>query len=63
MSKSGNAYIRTVSKRTGITPDTLINVSDKETMIKLAEAISFQENSVPGDVADIAIAWQMLTGM
>jgi hypothetical protein len=57
-----DVYIRTVSNRTGLKESDVVNTSDRDVMVKLAEAISFQENGKPGDVADIEIAWQMLTG-
>jgi hypothetical protein len=57
-----DVYIRTVSKRTGLKANDTVNTSSRDVMVKLAEAISFQENSAAGDLVDIEVAWQMLTG-
>ena len=54
------AYIRTVCKRTEMLERYPINIDNKREMCKLAEAISFQENGVAGDMPDIEAGWELL---
>ena len=57
-----SSYVNTVSNRTGIHADAEIDVFDKETMLKMAEAISFVENGKAGLTADIEEGWRLLCG-
>ena len=54
------AYIRTVCKRTGMLERYPINIDNKREMCKLAEAISFQEKGVAGNMPDIEAGWELL---
>ena len=54
------AYIRTVCKRTGMLETCAVNIDSKREMCKLAEAISYQENGVAGNMPDIEAGWELL---
>jgi hypothetical protein len=48
-----NSYINTVSLKTGLHPDTLIDLSNETLFKSLVSAISFQENGIIPDKKDI----------
>lgn len=58
--KDGNLtkkYIADVSRWTGIAPDVVIDVNDKRTMCKIAEAICREENGRKVDMSVIERGW------
>lgn len=48
-----SSYIRTVSDRADLAPDVAVDLSDKNTVIRLIEAMSFVENGVSGNLCEI----------
>ena len=54
------AYINTVSKRTGILPDELIEFSDRRKMVALVEAMCFVECGVSIDIRIIESAYDLV---
>lgn len=54
------AYIKAVSESTAILPDAILNVDDKDTMCRLASAISRVENGVPAAMSEIKAGWDLL---
>lgn len=55
-----NAYIQAVCRFTGMDPGQEVDVNDKETMCKLAAAISRVENGEPARMEDIKAGWEIL---
>lgn len=53
------AYIRTVSDRTGIAPDTVLDTHLAPTMIPIVAAISEVENGVKADFQAIERGWEL----
>ena len=56
-----NAYVTTVTKRTGVAPDAKISQSDLVTLTKLVSAISFVENGIAANEVDIEEGKKLLT--
>ena len=54
------SYINTVCRRIGIESGRHIDVTDKAIMMSLASAISFVENGVVADMADVEQGWNLL---
>ena len=54
------AYIQAVSTRTGISPEQVISFADKETMCALVGAMSYVENGIEPNKADIIAGWNLL---
>lgn len=54
------AYIATVCRRMGVHPSYEINYRSERDMCRLAEAIAYQENGVPGDPDTIRKAYELL---
>ena len=55
-----DAYVSTVSKRTGIDPDVSIDMKDRETALRIASAVSYVENGIVADMAEVAKGWDLL---
>ena len=53
------AYIRAVADRTGIAPDRPLDTRDRRTMVPVAAAISFVENGVAADMAEVEKGWEL----
>jgi len=56
-----NAYINTVTKRSGINKDTKIAASDLVTLTKLVSAMSYVENGLPANEIEIDEGKKLLT--
>lgn len=55
-----NAYVDTVSKRTGIPKSEIVDLrKDEKSCIRIVEAMSFVENGCAGDMATIQKAYKM----
>lgn len=54
------AYISTVSKRTGIDPDITIDMKDRNTALRIAAAVSYVENGLVADMAEVVKGWELL---
>lgn len=53
------AYIATVADRTGISPDDSIYPENREIMIRIVSAISYVENGIEADMADVIKGWEL----
>ncbi|WP_321331538.1 structural protein P5 [uncultured Bacteroides sp.] len=53
-------YIKTVCGLTGIHEDTVVDVSDKDSMCRIASAMSRVENAVPAIMSDIKAGWDLI---
>lgn len=56
-------YIRFVAKQTGIDRHAVIDVENKDEMLKLAAAISEMENGVKPVIKEIEQGWDLLCGV
>ena len=54
------AYIRSVCKQMQIPTTHIINADDRDTMVAFASAVSFQENGVKANRADVERGWDLL---
>lgn len=57
---STSNYIYTVSERSGIPADAIIDANKKDTMIPIVSAMSYVENGVPAFVPDVENGWNLL---
>lgn len=55
------AYIRTVAKRSGLEDVSAIDTLNGEQMQKIVAAMSFVENGVEPDMADVRAGWDLFT--
>lgn len=55
------AYIRTVAKRSGLEDVSAIDTLNGEQMLKIVAAMSFVENGVEPDMADVRAGWDLFT--
>lgn len=55
------AYIRTVAKRSGLEDVSAIDTLNGEQMQKIVAAMSFVENGVEPDTADVRAGWDLFT--
>lgn len=53
-------YIKVVSERSGITADEPILADNREMMVRIVAAMSYVENGVEADMADVAKGWEAL---
>lgn len=53
------AYIDTVADRAGISPDDPIYPENREIMIRIVAAISYVENGIEADMADVIKGWEL----
>jgi len=56
------SYINDVSAKTGIDAGALLSY-DKQTLTKLVAAMTFHENGVPGDAAEISRGYDLYAGI
>ena len=54
-----DGYIRFISKRTGIGADENIDTLNEQDMTAIVAAISYIENGVAADMADVHAGWQL----
>ena len=52
-------YIKVVAGRSGISPDTEINIYDQQQMIAIVSAMSYMENGVEPDEEDVYMGYLM----
>lgn len=52
-------YIRTVAKRSGLEDISRVDVSNREMMTRIVAAMSFVENGVEADMAEVAEGWDL----
>ena len=55
-----DVYIDFVAKKTGISPDASVDVTDRDVMIRIATAISEMENGRKAELKDIEKGWELL---
>lgn len=55
-----DAYISTVSRRSGIDPDKQLSLADKDSYIKIVEAISYVENGIVPDMKEIYSGYSLI---
>lgn len=53
------AYVRFVSRQSGLAPDEKIDCHDKEVMCRIVSAMSQMENGVPAKAADVEKGWEL----
>ena len=53
------AYIATVADRAGISPDDPIYPENREIMIRIVAAISYVENGIEADMAEVIKGWEL----
>lgn len=54
------AYLRFVSKKTGINDDKEISIENAGEMCRIVSAMSHMENGVPANEADVSRGWQLV---
>lgn len=54
------AYVMTVSSRSGIPADDPVSADNREMMIRIVAAMSYVENGVEADMADVIKGWELL---
>ena len=53
------AYLRTVSRRSGVAPEAVVDIADSAEMQAIVAAMSFVENGVPAVEADVRRGWEL----
>lgn len=53
-------YIRLVSNRAKVYPNVEIDTENKALMCRIVEAMSYQENGVPANLAEVEAGWNLL---
>lgn len=53
------AYVATVARRAGLSDVTHIDTLDGDTMRRVVAAMSFVENGIPADEAEVAEGWEL----
>lgn len=54
-----SAYVSTVAKRAGISDVSQIDTMDGDTMRAVVSAMSYVENGIPANEADVAAGWEL----
>ena len=54
------SYIGNVSRKVGLSADAVVDVTNKDVMLKIAAAISESENGVKAVMSDIETGWSLL---
>lgn len=54
-----SAYLRFVAERSGVTPDYVIDITNRALMIEIVSAISYFENGVPAERAAVERGWEL----
>lgn len=54
-----SAYISTVAKRAGLSDVSQIDTLDGDTMRSVVSAMSYVENGIPADEAEVAAGWDL----
>lgn len=54
-----SAYVSTVAKRAGLSDVSQIDTLDGDTMRAVVSAMSYVENGIPADEADVAAGWEL----
>ena len=54
-----SAYLRFVAERSGVTPDYVIDITNRALMVEIVSAISYFENGVPAERAAVERGWEL----
>lgn len=54
-----SAYLRFVAERSGVSPDYVIDITNRALMIEIVSAISHFENGVPAERRAVELGWEL----